>query len=987
MTSVPPGTPRAGASTIPPPNCTEPTREALAEPYNPTIIVAHRRTTPMSQARLLPSANTPTQNQFNAFIYDAAGRGDDTTDDNITVDEGLSPPLFDGNTQLDDLNPPDVDSVTLANGALPTGSGTTDDALPVAVALDDTTATDGAPDNMTAAATTIHDTDNTIDPAVRANFNAHDCAMSTVIAVAAATPQQSDTQSDGIPATASNLMAMLATTLAQKNVVLLGQICAEQAIYHITAKEEHNALLGHLNLTLTTTDHLEEEIQCMDTRINTLATTIANDITAAVTTDLKKYNRRVEGLASSVGHFSLEDGKIAKQVLDVQKGYNACLTVLESTIDAISKSQTALKESIASKETSSTPPSLPVANPPVLPPMVDTTPNNHSLNKTTGQQTRQPDPTSHWNREARPRPPPVNTTLPPWNERVSSPAGFHLPNTYLSTLVADTDDPGILKTTHTMWSNVQEATHQSSRDQTTANQTHSAPPTTPPLATRHATSALSHDPVRSPATSVTPLKGVLITSPCNMDREQHACQMNASCFDISTLTHARYHGNRDGHEQITDAFLQSCGYTNFTSDDIITCFNNIISAHKRVYHLWFNMANNTAAPQQVDCILQKSLKLFPSLNSNSTNEVGNFYDQLQEVSSSHLIAIMPFTAIMLRNHFKGLWIPGLSVMRYATMGKALMELLPHLIPGQLSPQINAALASVRYETNSGYDYLWRVLELTVPGFNPVIPIQVPVWSNIADIFKFLQAYLLYFRLQGKMNFHYMAAPAVVFFLRAIQYTEFADMVTTLQSHVNSYREPLDNDYLPPHLCLHGLANSIHQNTQAPMRDIVPPRLRRLNCLHDLIQGPPCINCVGRDERPRAQFWDGHKIFGNRPCGGTPREKRKRTPRDNFGNGYDRARTPARNQGRVVRSDRNRHPFLPNVPCVACKHVGHVAKHWDMLATAICLERYMKHDLLASVRDSIERDWLEHWKHGLGNPDSTLCQVLQAYVKELDITVA
>jgi hypothetical protein len=56
------------------------------------------------------------------------------------------------------------------------------------------------------------------------------------------------------------------------------------------------------------------------------------------------------------------------------------------------------------------------------------------------------------------------------------------------------------------------------------------------------------------------------------------------------------------------------------------------------------------------------------------------------------------------------------------MGKALMELLPHLIPGRLSLQINAALASVRYETNNGYNYLWRVLELTVPGFNPVIPI-------------------------------------------------------------------------------------------------------------------------------------------------------------------------------------------------------------------------------------------------------------------------
>ncbi len=128
-----------------------------------------------------------------------------------------------------------------------------------------------------------------------------------------------------------------------------------------------------------------------------------------------------------------------------------------ATIDAIGKSQTALVVSIALKEMFLTPPSLPVANPSVLLPMVDitddTTTNNYSLNGTTGQQTGRPDPTSHWNQEARPRLPPFNTTLPPRNDSVSSPAGFHLPNTHLSTLVADTNGPGILEITCTLWSN------------------------------------------------------------------------------------------------------------------------------------------------------------------------------------------------------------------------------------------------------------------------------------------------------------------------------------------------------------------------------------------------------------------------------------------------------------------------------------------------------------------------------------------------------
>jgi hypothetical protein len=58
----------------------------------------------------------------------------------------------------------------------------------------------------------------------------------------------------------------------------------------------------------------------------------------------------------------------------------------------------------------------------------------------------------------------------------------------------------------------------------------------------------------------------------------------------------------------------------------------------------------------------------------------------------------------------------------------------------------------------------------------------------------------------------------------------------------------------------------------------------------------------------------------------------------------------------------------------------------MLATAICLERYMKNVLSPSVRDTIEAEWLARWKDKLGNPTTTPRQVLRAYVEELDITV-
>ena len=143
-----------------------------------------------------------------------------------------------------------------------------------------------------------------------------------------------------------------------------------------------------------------------------------------------------------------------------------------------------------------------------------------------------------------------------------------------------------------------------------------------------------------------------------------------------------------------------------------------------------------------------------------------------------------------------------------------MDFLPRLIPSTLSSRINATLTAVRCETMNGYDFLWRVLALYVPGFDPVVAIQTPQWKNSEDIFHFAQSYLLYFRLQGKLQFHYTDRTRSGIFLRAIQHSNYADTVTTLQSHVNSYREEYDTGFLPPHLRLHGLAESIHQNAQS-----------------------------------------------------------------------------------------------------------------------------------------------------------------------------
>ena len=99
-----------------------------------------------------------------------------------------------------------------------------------------------------------------------------------------------------------------------------------------------------------------------------------------------------------------------------------------------------------------------------------------------------------------------------------------------------------------------------------------------------------------------------------------------------------------------------------------------------------------------------------------------FYDKFQELSHSYLLPLMPFDAVCLENNFEGLFVPGLGTQRYHECASALFELLPRLLP-TTNPEIHAKLSSARDESKNGYDLFWRVLELTVPGFDPTVPLQ------------------------------------------------------------------------------------------------------------------------------------------------------------------------------------------------------------------------------------------------------------------------
>ena len=163
------------------------------------------------------------------------------------------------------------------------------------------------------------------------------------------------------------------------------------------------------------------------------------------------------------------------------------------------------------------------------------------------------------------------------------------------------------------------------------------------------------------------------SSPCTggkllTPREQQERTKGVNRFDIEGLTYRPYHGKTHGVDPLTMGFLANCGFTMVSSDDVVGSLKNIVTVHRCISDSWTNPSNNTSGPQ-VDRILLKSFKLFPTLKSLATEDVVGFYDRFQGLSTSHLLALMPFDSIVLRNRYEGLFIPGLGTWRYAECGR------------------------------------------------------------------------------------------------------------------------------------------------------------------------------------------------------------------------------------------------------------------------------------------------------------------------------
>ncbi len=85
---------------------------------------------------------------------------------------------------------------------------------------------------------------------------------------------------------------------------------------------------------------------------------------------------------------------------------------------------------------------------------------------------------------------------------------------------------------------------------------------------------------------------------------------------------------------------------------------------------------------------------------------------------------MPFDYISIKMGYKAFCLPGLCLPRYAMIAWVTMELLPQHLP-RVDAQINLLVNMVRMGSVNGYDLMWHLLALLVPGFDQSIPVKHP----------------------------------------------------------------------------------------------------------------------------------------------------------------------------------------------------------------------------------------------------------------------
>ncbi len=333
---------------------------------------------------------------------------------------------------------------------------------------------------------------------------------------------------------------------------------------------------------------------------------------------------------------------------------------------------------------------------------------------------------------------------------------------------------------------------------------------------------------------------------------------------------------------------------------------------------------------------------------------------------------MHFNCVCIKMGFEALCPPSLGVPRYVAIVQVLLEVLPKLLPKSDS-QINTLITVVRMETKNGYDLLFRVLTLAVPGFDPAIPVRLPIWSNDDDLTLHCHSPFTIASTQKRV-YTMMIGHKNIAFLQAI--TEPA------YTNVSNYYALEDDEYLPSHLCIMGLAMQLHKYATTKA-SLVVPRLRQTAA-----DASPTTWHTGELSTPRALCgndcrgcnYDSQGCSNGCGCEGSlePRYACDNCPPQQppaqvqGGRSHSRPPPGGTPWGQYARPDRNHGAYLPDI-----------SNKLDVLAIALFIEKYKK-DMDTESKDKLEYEWVKCWCTAMSTKIPQ--RDLRAYIDLLNITM-
>ena len=171
---------------------------------------------------------------------------------------------------------------------------------------------------------------------------------------------------------------------------------------------------------------------------------------------------------------------------------------------------------------------------------------------------------------------------------------------------------------------------------------------------------------------------------------------------------------------------------------------------------------------------------------------------------------------------------------------------------------------------------------------------------------------MYFHLQAKKGLVHNERTKSITFLQAVREPAYVDVITTLQAHIDTYLSKLDFGYLPPNLCMMGLAAQMNKNARARVREVLPRVAHRLAYQDGWHPSTPEIQGyhlpqVFRTENPRDRLQYGtagshtpdRRFDGRDGCGA-----QRQSPQE-ANRGFNRRPPRDGPQGRYARPDHNR----------------------------------------------------------------------------------